>query len=49
MIIEGMIPFIGPQFFRQAVVRIAQMSDNQLRITGFLVMASGLVFLFIVR
>ena len=49
MIIEGMIPFIGPHFFRRSVMRISEMDDNQLRITGLLVMIVGVSLLFFVR
>ena len=49
LIIEGMIPFAGPNLFRQSVVRIAQMDDNSLRITGLTVAAVGLVLLYVVR
>ncbi len=49
LVIEGMIPFIGPNRFRQAVVQIAKLSDNHLRATGLTVMLAGLVLLFIVR
>lgn len=49
MIIEGMIPFVGPHYFRRAVVRISEMNDNQLRITGLMAMIAGLVLLFFVR
>ena len=49
MIIEGMIPFVGPHLFRRSVMRISEMDDNQLRLTGKLVMAGGLILLFIVR
>ena len=49
LVIEGMIPFIGPNRFRQAVVQIAKLSDNHLRATGLTVMIAGLVLLFIVR
>jgi len=49
LIIEGMIPFIGPDFFRQTVSRIAGMNDNHLRATGLSVMAAGVLLLFIVR
>ena len=49
MIIEGMIPFVGPHFFRRSVTRISEMNDNQLRVTGLLVMVGGLVLLFVVR
>lgn len=49
LVIEGMVPFIGPNFYRQAVVRIAQMDDNSLRLTGLTIASIGLVILFIVR
>jgi uncharacterized protein YjeT (DUF2065 family) len=49
LIIEGMIPFAGPGLFRQSVVRIAQMDDNSLRLTGLTVAAVGLILLYIVR
>ena len=49
MIIEGMIPFVGPDLFRKTVARIAQLDDNHLRVSGLTVMAAGLVLLFIVR
>lgn len=49
LIIEGMVPFIGPNFYRQAVVKIAQMDDNGLRLTGLTVATIGIVVLFIVR
>ncbi len=49
LIIEGMIPFAGPNLFRQSVARIAQMDDNGLRLTGLVVASSGLILLYIVR
>ena len=49
LIIEGMIPFVGPNMFRQTVARIALLDDNHLRMTGLVVMGFGLVMLFVVR
>ena len=49
LIIEGMIPFIGPNLFRQTVARMALLDDNQLRVSGLSVMAAGLLLLFVVR
>ncbi len=49
LVIEGMIPFIGPNRFRQAVTEISKLSDNHLRATGLTVMVLGLVLLFITR
>ena len=49
LIIEGMIPFVGPNLFRKTVARIALLDDNALRVSGLTVMTAGLVMLFIVR
>ncbi len=49
LIIEGMIPFVGPDFFRRTVARLAELNDNHLRTTGLTVMATGVLLLFVVR
>ncbi len=49
LIIEGMIPFVGPDFFRRTVARLAKLDDNHLRTTGLTIMATGLLLLFVVR
>ena len=49
LIIEGMIPFVGPDLFRRTVARLAELNDNHLRATGLTVMATGLIMLFVVR
>jgi len=49
LVLEGMLPFIGPDLYRQAVARIVRLSDNQLRTIGLTVMITGLLMLFIVR
>jgi len=49
LIIEGMLPFIGPSKYRQWVVQVAKLTDNQLRNVGLTAMIAGLVMLFIVR
>jgi uncharacterized protein YjeT (DUF2065 family) len=49
LVIEGLIPFAGPNLFRRSVVRIAQMDDNSLRLTGLVVAGVGLSLLYFVR
>ncbi len=49
MVIEGMIPFIGPNFFRKNVSRLAELNDNHLRFVGLIVMLLGLGLFFLVR
>ncbi len=49
LVIEGMIPFIGPAKYRQIVAQMAALSDNSLRAIGFITMLLGLVLLFAIR
>ena len=49
LIIEGMIPFIGPDLFRRTDARLAELNDNHLRATGLTIMTTGLLLLFVVR
>ena len=49
LIIEGMIPFVGPDFFRQTVAKLSALNDNHLRATGLTIMATGVLLLFVVR
>jgi len=49
LIIEGMIPFVGPDIFRKTVAKMAELDDNHLRATGLTIMAAGLIMLFVVR
>lgn len=49
LIIEGLIPFIGPGFFKRNVARLAELDDNHLRIVGLIVMLIGLTLLYLVR
>ena len=49
LIIEGMIPFVGPDFFRRTVAKLSALNDNHLRATGLTIMATGVFLLFVVR
>ena len=49
LVIEGIIPFIAPNKFRQALAQISQLSDQALRIMGLVSMTIGIIFLYILR
>ena len=49
LIIEGMVPFVGPRKYRQIVAQMAMLSDNHLRTVGLVVMIAGVVLLFVIR
>ena len=48
-IIEGMLPFVSPASWREAIVRIAQLEDRTLRQFGLGSMAFGLFLLYLVN
>ncbi len=49
LVIEGILPFVGPDRYKQLVAQLAELSDNQLRAVGLGSMLAGLLLLFIVR
>jgi uncharacterized protein YjeT (DUF2065 family) len=49
LVIEGMLPLVHPDWYKQMVARVARLSDNQLRNVGLVAMIAGLLMLFIVR
>ena len=49
LIIEGLLPFASPGRYRQLVAQIVMLSDNNIRITGLIVIAVGLALLYFVR
>ena len=49
LVIEGILPFVGPNRYKQLVAQIVRLSDNQLRTFGLMSMIAGILLLFIVR
>ncbi len=49
LVIEGILPFINPATFRNAMAIAAQMSDRQLRIAGLVAMSVGVALLFLLQ
>lgn len=49
LVIEGLLPFASPASWRQGLVLIAQLRDNQLRWVGLASIAAGLALLLLVR
>ncbi len=48
LILEGMLPFLSPQTWRDAFRRLMEINDNQIRFIGLTSMLAGLLVLFIV-
>ena len=49
LVIEGIMPFLNPEQFRQTLLSAARMSDRTLRVAGLLSMLSGVGLLYVVR
>jgi uncharacterized protein YjeT (DUF2065 family) len=49
LVIEGLLPFASPGRYRQMVAQIVSLSDNNVRVTGLVLIVVGLVLLFVVR
>ena len=49
LIIEGLLPFLAPAFWRETFRRITEMSDGQLRFIGLGSMVAGLLLLLLSR
>lgn len=49
LVLEGMLPFVRPDRYKQLVAQIVRLSDNQLRNFGLVAMVAGLLLLYIVR
>ncbi len=49
LVFEGIIPFLAPDKFRQALTQLTQMPDQVLRIIGLASMTLGIIFLYILR
>ena len=49
LVLEGIIPFLYPQRWRQMVAKLADIDNRQLRNAGFISMLCGVVLLYIVN
>jgi uncharacterized protein YjeT (DUF2065 family) len=49
LVIEGLLPFMNPQGWKQSIEMIAKLSDMQLRIFGLVSMIAGVFLLAVVR
>ena len=45
LVLEGLVPFFAPGFWREAFQRLTRLSDGQLRFFGLTSMIAGLLLL----
>lgn len=48
LVLEGMLPFLSPQTWREAFKKMTEINDNQIRFIGLTSMLAGLALLLIV-
>ena len=49
LVLEGLLPFITPKGFREKMLLMLQMNDNQIRFASLTAMLLGVLLLYIVR
>ncbi|WP_066017448.1 MULTISPECIES: DUF2065 domain-containing protein [Endozoicomonas] len=49
LVLEGVVPFLYPQRWRQLVSRLAEIDDRQLRIAGLISMLVGVALLYLIN
>jgi uncharacterized protein YjeT (DUF2065 family) len=49
LVIEGLMPFLNPAAFRKALLQMANMQDQHIRMIGLFSMVLGLVILYWVK
>jgi len=47
LVIEGLLPFLAPNVWRETFRRILQLSDGQIRFFGLTSMLAGLILLLV--
>jgi uncharacterized protein YjeT (DUF2065 family) len=48
LVLEGILPFVAPKFWREAFRKFTEMSDGQVRFAGLTSMVIGLALLLLV-
>ena len=48
LVLEGILPFVAPKFWREAFRKFTEMSDGQIRFAGLTSMVIGLGLLLLV-
>jgi uncharacterized protein YjeT (DUF2065 family) len=49
LVIEGILPFLSPKGWREAMSQAAQLPDNVLRSLGLVSMMAGVIILYFVQ
>lgn len=47
LVLEGLLPFVSPRGWREAIVAVARLPDRQIRIVGLCSMLAGTLLLYV--
>lgn len=48
LVIEGVIPFLNPERFRETLRMVSEMEDKTIRVIGFTSMMCGVILLYLI-
>jgi len=49
LVIEGIVPFLLPELWRETFRKLVTMSDGQLRFIGITSMLAGIILLYLIK
>lgn len=49
LVLEGLLPFVNPKGFREAMQAMLGMNDTQIRTASLFAMVAGVVLLYVVK
>lgn len=49
LVLEGILPFVSPEFWRDIMRQAGELDDKQLRSVGAVCMLAGLLALYLIR
>jgi uncharacterized protein YjeT (DUF2065 family) len=49
LVIEGIMPFINPNVWRNSLLKVSELNNNTVRLIGFLSMMSGVILLYLIQ
>lgn len=49
LVLEGILPFVSPRGWREAIIAVARLPDRQIRVIGLCSMLAGTLLLYMVN
>lgn len=49
LVLEGLLPILNPKMFKQMMLSVSEMTDQQLRLTGIISMVIGAIAIYVLK